>query len=115
MISTKLTNKPPLPAQTFVEDKDFGLQVPCFNVTSEDFGTAPSASPSVSAAPASSSPDGLSGGAKAGIAVGTIVGSLAVVGVIAFLLLRKRRSNPGEYELSTRGNKGGEASSARSH
>ncbi len=88
--------------------------MPCFNVTAEDFGSAPSASATPSTTPAGSS-DGLSGGAKAGIAVGTIFGSLAVVGVIAYFVLRKRRSTTTEYELSTRGAKGGETASARSH
>lgn len=38
---------------------------------------------------------GLTKGAIAGIAVGTIVGSLAVVGVVAFMLLKKRKSGAG--------------------
>ncbi|KAI1661528.1 hypothetical protein F4813DRAFT_386058 [Daldinia decipiens] len=90
---------------TFVEPKDMEIQPPCFNVTSTDFESgdssststpAPSATNAVSdanlAPSSSSSGDGLSGGAKAGIAVGVIVASLAIVGVIAFVLLRRRKT-----------------------
>ncbi|KAI0851536.1 hypothetical protein F5Y00DRAFT_230041 [Daldinia vernicosa] len=90
---------------TFVEPKDMKIQPPCFNVTVADFESgdssststpAPSATNAASdanAAPSSgSSGDGLSGGAKAGIAVGVIVASLAIVGIIAFVLLRRRKT-----------------------
>ncbi|KAI0012112.1 hypothetical protein F4779DRAFT_614823 [Xylariaceae sp. FL0662B] len=101
----------------FVEDKDFNLQVPCFNVTVDDF-TAPSPSSSttepsstdessVASPPASgSSGDGLSGGQKAGIAVGVIAASFAVVGVIAYVVLRKRKSRPTDQEASAHPSKG---------
>lgn len=46
----------------------------------------------------SSSNDGLSAGAKAGIAVGVIVASLAIVGAIAFTLLRRRKSQLADHE-----------------
>ncbi|KAI1808389.1 hypothetical protein F4811DRAFT_295507 [Daldinia bambusicola] len=90
---------------TFVEAADMTIQPPCFNVTATDFESGDSPSPSTPAAsttnavsdsnvaPSSGSAgDGLSSGAKAGIAVGVIVASLAVVGVIAFVLLRRRRT-----------------------
>ncbi|KAI2784567.1 hypothetical protein F4815DRAFT_127684 [Daldinia loculata] len=90
---------------TFVEPKDMKIQPPCFNVTATDFESGDSSSTSTPApsatnaasdantAPSSgSSGDGLSGGAKAGIAVGVIVASLAIVGVIAFVLLRRRKT-----------------------
>ena len=96
--------------QTFVEDQDFNLQVPCFNVSSGDF-TSPgptttvitgpgstsgtSASNSPSAVPAGS---GLSTGAKAGIAVGVIVGVLALGAIGAFIVMRRR--NAGRFALS---------------
>lgn len=41
---------------------------------------------------------GLSKGAKAGIAVGVIVASLAIVGSIAFVVLRRRRAAPADHE-----------------
>lgn len=41
----------------------------------------------------SGSGGGLSKGAIAGIAVGTIVGSLAIVSAFAFMLLKRRRSS----------------------
>ncbi|KAH8801713.1 hypothetical protein F5884DRAFT_525239 [Xylogone sp. PMI_703] len=101
---------------TFVEASDFTLQVPCFNVTASDFvggvatttatqivaatsqPTSNPASDSNTQASSSSSGSGLSGGAKAGIAVGTILGSFAIVGVAAFVLLRKRKSSTPDQE-----------------
>lgn len=91
-----------------MQAKDFTLQVPCFNVTSEEFdaptpsgnpsskptgnsqsqGTAAASNPE---AAESSSSDGLSGGAKAGIAVGAVIGGLLILGAIAFFLFRKGR------------------------
>ncbi|KAH8780986.1 hypothetical protein F5883DRAFT_483778 [Diaporthe sp. PMI_573] len=86
---------------TLVEAADFSAQVPCFNVTSADFDSgdatatetvaAATVTPTA-AASSSSGSGGLSKGAIAGIAVGTIVGSLAVVGAFAFMLLKRRRS-----------------------
>ncbi|KAL1880057.1 hypothetical protein Daus18300_001420 [Diaporthe australafricana] len=90
---------------TLVEAADFTAQVPCFNVTSADFDsgdatateTVATATVTPTSAAAASSDGsgsgGLSKGAVAGIAVGTIVGSLAVVGAFAFMLLRRRRSS----------------------
>ncbi|KAI1748984.1 hypothetical protein F4782DRAFT_515301 [Xylaria castorea] len=89
---------------TFVEAAAFTAQVPCFNVTTSDFnlpessstattykpnntGAADTADPDTSH---SSSPEGLTTGATAGIAVGVIVASLLVIGVVAFFVLRKR-------------------------
>lgn len=83
-------------AQYFVETADFSAQVPCFNVTAENFDSSTTASSAAATAtsPSSSSgsSSGLSKGAIAGVAVGTVVGSLAVVGAFAFMLLKKRRS-----------------------
>jgi len=90
-------------------------------VTSEDF-TSPSATgqPASSetsfASPASGGDGGLSNGAKAGIAVGTIIGSFFLVGAIAFVVLRKRRAGrSNEFELGASTGKGGETASSRSH
>ncbi|RFU27261.1 hypothetical protein B7463_g9081, partial [Scytalidium lignicola] len=105
---------------TFVNDADFTLQVPCFNVTASDFvagvattssvpaATAQPTSPAATAGTASdnnsqassssSGGGGLSAGAKAGIAVGTILGSFAIVGALAFALLRKRKSTTSDQE-----------------
>ncbi|KAF2475061.1 uncharacterized protein BDR25DRAFT_280695 [Lindgomyces ingoldianus] len=104
---------------TFVEAKDFTLAVPCFNVTSDGFNEpAPSNTPSsISAAPTNAAPTtaspvrgtssgSLSIGARAGIAVGSIIGGLAIIGGIAFLAMRKGRESARkereEYELRTK-------------
>ncbi|OAL06856.1 hypothetical protein IQ06DRAFT_237301 [Phaeosphaeriaceae sp. SRC1lsM3a] len=97
---------------TFVETKDFNLQVPCFNVTSDDFsaptpsssGTANTGlSASTSATPNNGGGGGLSTGAKAGIAVGSVIAGLALFGAIGFLLWRRGRNaglkGKDEYEL----------------
>lgn len=97
---------------TFVEAQNFNLQVPCFNVTSEDFNApTPTGSPRssstglTSSQPPSSnqSSSGLSSGAKAGIAVGSIVAGLAVFGAIGFFLWRRGKTaglkGKDEYEL----------------
>ncbi|KAF2259200.1 hypothetical protein CC78DRAFT_572021 [Lojkania enalia] len=107
---------------TFVEAKDFTIQVPCFNVTSDDFNEpTPSSNPaaSTSGAPrssiiaptesatssqaASSSGGGLSTGAKAGIAVGSIIGAIALISAIAFFVWRRGKAtglkNRESYEL----------------
>ncbi|KAF3770594.1 hypothetical protein M406DRAFT_66997 [Cryphonectria parasitica EP155] len=80
----------------FVEASDFSVQVPCFNVTAESFDstvTATSSAATVTSTSSSSSgSSGLSKGAIAGIAVGTIVGSLAIVGAAAFMLFKKRKT-----------------------
>ncbi|KAI1249435.1 hypothetical protein MGN70_009048 [Eutypa lata] len=114
------------PEKTFVEATSFDIQVPCFNVTSSDFnlpessstasatavpsatgGAATTESTSASDSSSSSSNDfgsGLSSGAKAGVAVGVIVASLAIVGGIAFVVLRRRRtpSAAGQEEAGAR-------------
>lgn len=79
--------------QYFVQATDFSVSVPCFNVTSDDFNlpVPASATPAASTASGSSS-NGLTTGAIAGIAVGTIVGSLSIVAAAAFLLFRKRKT-----------------------
>lgn len=89
---------------TFVEAKDFTLQVPCFNVTSDDFNAPTptskptsvstglsSTAPANNESPVNSEPSsgGLSGGAKAGIAVGAVIGGLLLFGALAFFLYRK--------------------------
>lgn len=96
--------------QTFVEAKDFTLSAPCFNVTTSDFrlpgpsGTAQPKTPSgedgagSSPGTSSSSGSGLTSGEKAGIAVGTVLGSFGVVGILAFMLLRKKRAQPVDVE-----------------
>ncbi|KAK7909256.1 hypothetical protein PG985_015134 [Apiospora marii] len=107
---------------TFVEAKDFTLSVPCFNVTTSDFNPPPKTPTVVGGAssPASvaSSAGGLTAGEKAGIAVGTIVGSFAIVGLLAFKLLRKKRTRAAddvESPARQTGHKGGnDAMSERS-
>lgn len=102
---------------TFVKVEDFKITAPCFNVTSDDF-EAPSASGSSTAVPTSSSSSGassseptasasggsgLSTGAKAGIAVGSVIGGLALLGFIGFLMWRRGKEmglkGKEEYEL----------------
>ncbi|KAI1383313.1 uncharacterized protein F4822DRAFT_73213 [Hypoxylon trugodes] len=116
---------------TFVKQEDLTAQPPCFNVTASDFdsgsssSSAPSTPSATGASPsstavtndqASSSPgDGLSGGAKAGIAVGVIVASLAIVGVIAFVVLRRRKSQPLDREASAPAKGQPEVASVNSH
>ncbi|KAF2749822.1 hypothetical protein M011DRAFT_492844 [Sporormia fimetaria CBS 119925] len=82
---------------TFVEAKDFHLQVPCFNVTSDDFNAPiPTPKAGYKDSNASTPPDssdsssgGLSGGAKAGIAIGAVVAGLLVIVGVALFLYRK--------------------------
>ncbi|KAL2108549.1 hypothetical protein VUR80DRAFT_3712 [Thermomyces stellatus] len=95
---------------TFVDAADFDIQTPCFNVTSEEFGLpTPSSAPNPDAdndnvdadahESSSASGGGLSKGATAGVAVGTIVGSLSVVGLIAwFVFLRRKHRQVGHEE-----------------
>ncbi|KAK7512471.1 uncharacterized protein IWZ02DRAFT_87093 [Phyllosticta citriasiana] len=81
---------------TFVEASAFTQQVPCFNVTASTFGSPSSSSTSSatsSASASAASKSSLSGGDKAGIAVGSIVGGLAIIGAGLFWLLRKRRQS----------------------
>lgn len=91
---------------TFVELAAFDTNPPCFNVTSSEFeapattsGTSSSNSNSDSS---SSSSGGLSTGAKAGIAVGVVVASLAIVGAVAFLILRRNKKTPTDTEAPVR-------------
>ena len=101
---------------TFVEAKDFKINAPCFNVTSDEF-----LEPTASSSPSSPSPTagqsdekgnaedgkggggGLSTGAKAGIAVGAVIGGLALMGIVAFFMWRRGRAmglkGKDEYEL----------------
>ncbi|KAK6062643.1 hypothetical protein SCUP515_13165 [Seiridium cupressi] len=103
--------------ETFVENTVFTLTVPCFNVMSKSFvggvetaTVAPSATAAAtgssstpnsqySSSSPSSTGDGLYTGAKAGIAVGVVVASLAIVGAIAFTSLRKRNSSAATEDL----------------
>ncbi|KAL2289438.1 hypothetical protein FJTKL_01728 [Diaporthe vaccinii] len=90
---------------TLVEAADFTAQVPCFNVTAADFdsgdatttetvaGATATPTSAASSSSGSGGGGGLSKGAIAGIAVGTIVGSLAVVSAFAFMLLKRRKSS----------------------
>ncbi|RDW77922.1 hypothetical protein BP5796_05774 [Coleophoma crateriformis] len=77
---------------TFVDPSDFNTDVACFNATV----TGPSSNPIESSAAAASttagskSSSGLSVGSEAGIAVGSIIGGLAVLGCLAFFFLRRR-------------------------
>lgn len=104
--------------QTFVETIDFSIKVPCFNVTSDEFdaptpsssGSSPSntglagtQTDTPSSSPSSSGGGGLSTGAKAGIAVGSIIGGLAILGAVGFFLWRRGKNaglkNKDAYEL----------------
>ena len=76
----------------FVDATAFKTSIPCFNVTSDEFAPPQGSAPNPSATQESPA-GGLSHGAIAGIAVGTIVGSLAVVGLVAFLVFKKRRGS----------------------
>ena len=103
--------------QTFVETNDFSVKVPCFNVTSNNFnaltpdssasGSAPfqissSANQSASSGQPTSG-GGLSTSAKAGIAIGAILGGLVILGAVGFLVWRKGKKvglhNREAYEL----------------
>ncbi|PSN65457.1 hypothetical protein BS50DRAFT_58924 [Corynespora cassiicola Philippines] len=93
---------------TFVETINFSSQMPCFNVTSEEFdaptptGSGSSSTPSATAGTelgASSAPEsssggsgGLSTGAKAGIAVGAVIGGLALIGALGFFFWRRGKT-----------------------
>ncbi|KAI5862077.1 hypothetical protein GGS23DRAFT_597701 [Durotheca rogersii] len=97
---------------TLVETESFNFVPSCFNVTASTFNTpttsstpAPSseaggANADAQTPTASSGGDGLSAGAKAGIAVGVIVASLAIVGAVAFAVLRKRKTKPADHEAA---------------
>ncbi|KAF2683347.1 hypothetical protein K458DRAFT_368573 [Lentithecium fluviatile CBS 122367] len=100
---------------TFVETTKFTAQVPCFNVTSEEFD-APTPTPSTAGVPSptgltsqepsaesAASYAGLSTGAKVGIAMGSVIGGLALIGVVAFFVWRRGKTaglkGKEEYEL----------------
>ncbi|KAL2067589.1 hypothetical protein VTL71DRAFT_2014 [Oculimacula yallundae] len=98
---------------TFVDSATFDAKnVMCFNVGESEFipaGTKPAAAspnPASSGTAASSAPtvaaeeksnNGMSAGAKAGIAVGAIVGAALIAG-LAFFALRRKRSTPKDAE-----------------
>ncbi|KAF1929505.1 uncharacterized protein M421DRAFT_59960 [Didymella exigua CBS 183.55] len=99
---------------TFVETVNLSIQVPCFNVTSDDFNaptpSSSSSTPTSTNQSTSSTPEQSSGGsgglstsAKAGIAVGAIIGGLAILGAGAFFLWRRGKNvglkNKDAYEL----------------
>ena len=103
--------------QTFVETNDFSVRVPCFNVTSNNFnaptpdasasGSAPFQTSSSANQPAffSQPPGGggISTSVKAGIAVGAVLGGLAILGAVGFFVWRKGKNvglhNREAYEL----------------
>lgn len=116
---------------SYVPTREFNMQVPCFNVSSDDFeapeeddpissATAPSAADSTADSsetePTTSSSDSssLSGGAIAGIVIG-VIGGLAIIGAFFFLWgRRKQRQKHREQEENIRAVKwnGDERSSA---
>ncbi|KAK6362693.1 hypothetical protein TWF730_000149 [Orbilia blumenaviensis] len=85
---------------TLVGATAFSGTIPCFNVTASEFEAPQSTETVIQPAPepvASSSDSGLSTGAKAGIAVGSILGASAIIGVAVFFAFRKR-SQPADAE-----------------
>ncbi|KAF1965005.1 hypothetical protein BU23DRAFT_593850 [Bimuria novae-zelandiae CBS 107.79] len=99
---------------TFVRAENFNLTAPCFNVTTEEFETptesgtplssgSASGSSSEESSQTSSGGGGLSTGAKAGVAVGSVIGGLVLIGLVAFLMWRRGRATglkgKEEYEL----------------
>lgn len=102
--------------QTFVAASDFNITAPCFNVTSSEFeapSSSSTSSPTSSSTSTSSSSEsqsgggGLSTGAKAGIAVGSIIAGLALIGLVALLMLRRGKAQglkgKEQYELRAKG------------
>lgn len=98
--------------QTFVESATFdATDVMCFNVGESEFipagstgtsstppaSTGTVASPEPTVATEEKSSGGLSTAAKAGIAVGAIVGTALIAGV-TFFALRRKRSTPKDAE-----------------
>lgn len=106
--------------QYFVEAADFDVQVPCFNVTAADFDstvTATASSVTTTATAASNSSNGLSKGDIAGIAVGTILGSLSIVAAAAYVMFKKRKTaaaavDRNQVEMLKRNNDAGSVASA---
>ncbi|TGJ88490.1 hypothetical protein E0Z10_g374 [Xylaria hypoxylon] len=99
---------------TFVEAADFSTQVPCFNVTSSDFNLPESSSTATADTPdntgaasdSSSNSNGkLTSGTIAGIAVGVVVASLLVIGVVAFVVFRRRNNQTPDHEYQPSGTK----------
>ncbi|EGX50890.1 hypothetical protein TWF173_011091 [Orbilia oligospora] len=83
---------------TLVGATAFADTIPCFNVTASEFEAPQSTETVIQAAPEQPASDnGLSTGAKAGIAVGSILGASAIIGVAVFFAFRKR-SKPADSE-----------------
>ncbi|TAQ88655.1 hypothetical protein B7494_g3001 [Chlorociboria aeruginascens] len=89
----------------FVEESNFTANVSCFNVsataassngveTTTAFSTSTSTGSASASALASDSSSDLSPGAKAGIAVGCIVGGVALLAAGMFVLMRKTQYKP---------------------
>jgi predicted phage tail protein len=116
----------------FVEAVSFTTQVPCFNVTADEFVPASTSSSSVptsiAAGQATASATGgrkdvanggLSGGAKAGIVVGCIFGAALVFASIFFAIRRKGGSGrdaeamPALVEKNAKGNDGASVMSGK--
>ncbi|KAK6535902.1 hypothetical protein TWF281_000153 [Arthrobotrys megalospora] len=82
---------------TLVGTTAFTDTIPCFNVTASEFEPPQSTETVIQPAPeqnTASSDNGLSTGAKAGIAVGAILGASAIIGVAVFFAFRKRSQTP---------------------
>ncbi len=84
-----------------MENADFTASVNCMNETVSETSpngvqtsSASTTSTTSSSSSSSSSSSGLSKGAKAGIAVGCIAGCAALIGVLFFALMRRKRSSP---------------------
>jgi hypothetical protein len=99
-------------SQTFVETNDFSVKVPCFNVTSNNFNiptldaSASGSPPSQTSSSANQSASfdqppgggGLSTSAKAGIAVGAVLGGLAIMGAVGFSVWQKGKNVEMHYK-----------------
>ncbi|KAH8769273.1 hypothetical protein BGZ57DRAFT_765775 [Hyaloscypha finlandica] len=116
----------------FVEAVSFATQVPCFNVTADEFVPASTSSSSVptsiAAGQATASPTGdrkdaasggLSGGAKAGIVVGSIFGAALFLAAVFFAIRRKGGSGrdaeamPALVEKNAKGSDGASVMSGK--
>ncbi|CAI4214450.1 unnamed protein product [Parascedosporium putredinis] len=82
---------------TFVELESFDTNP----LASTDSSSSDKSNSDSSSDNTSSSSGGLSTGAKAGIAVGVVVASLAVVGAVAFLVFRRNKKAPADTEAPT--------------
>lgn len=89
----------------FVETTLFKTTIPCFNVTSDEFvapeTTATPEADTNSNTNSSTPAAALTTGAIAGIAIGTILASLAVVGAVAFFVFKKRRAGAAHQRAET--------------